>query len=131
MLEVRRAPFVPIGSLTTWTRTGWSRFEQFRDISFALLSSSFAFALLELEIEIHIKHLLKFLSVLNDVGDVDKAVFSLIDIDKSRLDVVENVSDVAAVDVARQLTGIFTLDDQIVQLAVAQVSEAALFSLNI
>ena len=119
ILEVRRAPLVPIGSLTTWTRTGWSIFitcSKFR--SFCVLGIFSANVVVE--VEVHVEHLFEFFRVFDDVGDVDKAVFPFIDIDEGRLDIVEDIGDSAAVDIAGELARFFSLDDQIVQLAMAQ-----------
>ena len=102
------APLVPIGSLTTWTRTGWSIFSNW-EISLAFGVDSILLDVV-IEIEIHIEHLFEFFRIFQDVADVDEAIFSFIDIDEGRLDVMQDIGDSSAVDISGDLPRFFSIE---------------------
>lgn len=84
-----------------------------------------------IEVEVHIEDLLKLSRIFDDVGDVDESIFAFIDIDKSGLNIVEDVGDPSTIDVASKLTFFLSFDDQVVEKAVAQVGVAAFFRLDV
>ena len=75
-------------------------FQQLIDLARTLLALA-NLAKVDVEVEIHVIHLLVTLGVFQNVVDVDKTILALIDVNESGLNITQNVRHSAAVNVAR------------------------------
>ena len=87
-----------------------ANFHKFRDVCIFELPR-FNRANITIPFKFHIEHLLELLGVLNDVADMDKSILSFIDRNEGRLDVVENINDLSAIDVSGKQSVGLSLND--------------------
>ena len=116
--EVSRAPLVPSGSLTTWTRISWPSLQQVLDLRLRPraipasrrrpspfgAASPFSSSSSRLE-------LLELLERVDDVGDVEEAVALEAEVDERRLHAGQDLRDPALVDVADDAALPLALDE--------------------
>ena len=104
--DVRRAPLVPSGSLTTWTRISWPSLRRSSIFGWALdsLESLGPWLVVRLAVSAAVLvarfELLELFERVDDVGDVEEAVALEAEVDEGRLHAGQDLADAALVDVA-------------------------------